>query len=200
MATKSTRKKQAAKKTVPKPATKPATKAKGPQLVEFQAVAAKLLGVDRRTLIEWAQKPGFPKVAKGWDVEAIRVWADGMGLGGSAKKPDSDKSKLYAIRLRHEAAAMQREELKLQQELGGLLDRDDVERMVQRVVATTKAVLEQLPDRLEQNLHGLVDAETRTRHRNATLAVIHDCYAVIEQMLSKDEDEEEEEKKGEKSS
>jgi hypothetical protein len=161
-----------------------------------QSAAAKALGIDRRTLIEWAQRPGFPDTSKGWDADDIRQWANGFGLG-QQRRPKDDKDELYRVHLRRETAAAEREELKLQRELGRILDVDDVRRLLERVVNTTKAVLQSLPDRLEQNLSALIDPTTKTRHREAITEVLRDSFAMIEQLLKGDEDpddEEEEEK------
>lgn len=183
-----------------KPPQKPPAKLeqeKKPNLFATQAEAARALGIDRRTLIEWVTRPGFPDTTKGWNVDEIRRWANGFGLGAARRSKD-DKHELYRVHLRRETAAAQREELKLQRELGRILDIDDVSRLIERVVNTTKAVLEQLPDRLEQNLNALIDPATRTRHREATTEILRDSFAVIEQLLKGDEDQDDEEEEEQK--
>lgn len=185
------------KAAIPPKAASPAEPNKPVERYQTQAEAARAIGVDRRTFIEWTGRAGFPLAVGGWwDVTKIRQWAESMGLGGKrANKPEDAKSELYEVRLRRETAQAGREELKLRQELGQLLDLEDVARMVERVIATAKAVLGQLPDRLDQNLASMIDTKVRRRHREAVVATLRDTYAIIEQMITGDDEEDEEEEK-----
>lgn len=191
MTAKAAAKKKSKKKAGAKPVDTPSP-APRPGVVKTQGQAAKVLGVDRRTLIDWMLKPGFPNSDAGFDTKAIRKWADAMGLGQAAPKRQVDPRAAEA-RVRREIAQAAREELALQNDLKRLLDMDDVARLLERVVATAQAVLEQLPERMVQTLPATVDEDSKHRVRNAAENVLKDAYAIIEQMLDGDADEEDEE-------
>ena len=54
-----------------------------PKIVREQKEAARLLGITDRGLRDWMKKPGFPDWSAGYDVDAIRAWADDLRLKGS---------------------------------------------------------------------------------------------------------------------
>lgn len=110
--------------------------------------AAKALGVGEATVDRWLREPGFP--GKSGDrgrrngyfpIAAIRQWAESRASGRAGNAEATSDAK----RRKLEAEAATRE-LELEERLGQLVDRSDVESVVSQQIATARSLLEEIPE------------------------------------------------------
>ena len=138
--------------------------------------AAQHLGVNESTIDRWLKEPGFPGKAgdRGrrngyFPIERIREWA---------QRSTANRSQADATNARHrelEARAATRE-LELDEKLGRLVDRDEVESLIVQQIATARSLLEEIPDaiaaampsKMPDRLRRLV---TRIARRKVTQAI-----------------------------
>ena len=102
------------------------------------AAAAKELGVDERTLKSWSSK-GCPWTRGAYDVVAIEDWRQKTLRPAGSKEIDEWET-------RRRAAVAQREELRLADQRGELIEVTVAVRIVKRHAAEVRLHLEQLPD------------------------------------------------------
>lgn len=131
-------------KTPPKPKAKEPT----PQIVREQKEAARLLGITDRGLRDWMKKPGFPDWSAGYNVDAIRAWADDLRLKGSLESEAEaeihrqleieklEQERIKTLQLRHKLAVQEHE----------LLPRRGWELFAATLMTSLGDWCEQLPD------------------------------------------------------
>lgn len=112
-----------------------------------QKQAAEQLGVTDRALRDWMHKPGFPDWSAGYDVDAIRAWADELRLKGSIEsEADADlRRKLEVEKLEQERIKTQQLRHKLAVQEGELLPRRAWELFAATVLTSLGDWCEQLP-------------------------------------------------------
>lgn len=122
-------------------------------VAKTRAEAARLLGVDERTISKWAADPTFPGKAGTagqrnghFPIEAIQRWRQQVTGGGVASEADVDPAQ--RLRLRKLAAETARREVDLEVKLGTLIDRDQAEATITAAIATARSLLEELPEQL----------------------------------------------------
>lgn len=146
----------------------------------------------------WAKEPGFPgRKGNGrggsnghYDLEAIRAWRDTAysrptNDGGGRKATEAAAASTAQtldgpeIRRRRDAADIKEREskaaileLEYLTKAGRILDREDVERSIARTIETAKAILEELPDRIEAGLPQECDTTIRELHRRVATDVV----------------------------
>jgi len=122
------------------------------EVAKTRADAARLLGVDERTLSKWAADPTFPGKAGTagqrnghFPIGAIKRWrAATSGQGGET----ADADPAQRLRLRKLAAETARREVDLEVKLGTLIDRDQAEATITSAIATARSLLEELPEQI----------------------------------------------------
>ena len=109
--------------------------------------AAQQLGVNESTIDRWLKEPGFPGKAgdRGrrngyFPVERIRQWSQ-REIAGRATTEDSTSARHRKL----EAEAAKRE-LELEERLGQLVDRGEVESLIAQQIATARSLLEEIPE------------------------------------------------------
>lgn len=109
--------------------------------------AAQQLVVNESTIDRWLKEPGFPGKAgdRGrrngyFPIERIRQWAD-RSIPSRATSGDSTTAKQRKL----EAEAATRE-LELEERLGQLVDRGEVESLIAQQIATARSLLEEIPE------------------------------------------------------
>jgi hypothetical protein len=147
----------------------------------------------------WAKEPGFPgRKGNGrggsnghYDLEAIRAWRDTAysrptNDGGGRKAADTARQSEAKevldgpeIRRRRDIADIKEREskagileLEYLSKAGRVVDREDVERFIARTIETAKAILEELPDRIEAGLPQECDTTIRELHRRVATDVV----------------------------
>lgn len=119
-------------------------------VAKTRAEAAKLLGVDERTISKWASDPTFP--GKSGDagarnghfpIEAIKRW---RGIGSTGSSSSEDDSPAARLRMRKLAAETLKKEIQNERELGRLIDREDQISTVTAAVSSMRSILEELPE------------------------------------------------------
>lgn len=124
------------------------------EVAKTRADAARLLGVDERTLSKWAADPTFPGKAGTagqrnghFPIGAIRRWrATTSGQGGET----ADADPAQRLRLRKLAAETARREVDLDAKLGTLIDREQAEATITSAIATARSLLEELPEQIAE--------------------------------------------------
>lgn len=130
-----------------------------------QSRAANVLGVHRRTLIEWIERGAPDKTLEGYDIGALRAWADlnsrvSAGPGWSDDEGDIDgaeyKQRLEMAKLRKmegEAAKVNAEaELKAflaKQTTQDVVHLDDVEQFLALFFGEARRVLMRIPQEMK---------------------------------------------------
>lgn len=108
--------------------------------------AARMLGVDTRTIALWLTDPTFPgksgaKNARNghFPIDDIKRWR-GEPRGGN--KSDA----VAALKIRKLAVETARREVELEQRLGRLISIDDVESTLATALSTARSLIEEIPD------------------------------------------------------
>ncbi len=124
-------------------------------VAKTRADAARLLGVDERTLSKWAADPTFPGKAGTagqrnghFPIGAIRAWRQQVSGNGEGRATDADPTTL--LRLRKLAAETARREVDLEIRLGTLIDREQAETTIAAAIASARSLLEELPEQLAE--------------------------------------------------
>jgi phage terminase Nu1 subunit (DNA packaging protein) len=111
------------------------------------AEAGKLLGVSEKTIDRWLREEGFPGRAGDqgrrngyFPIERIRQWSE-REIAGRATTEDSTSARHRKL----EAEAATRE-LELEERLGQLVDRGEVESLIAQQIATARSLLEEIPE------------------------------------------------------
>lgn len=156
--------------------------------------AALALGVAPRTLAGWLTDSTFPGKAGQpgcrdgvFPIAAIRAWHTATH-GVTDKTSSSDEEAAQAKRLKALIDA-DRAQLSLERELGSILDAEEQERFLRRLIATAKSLHEELPDRVEVRLPGDLSAEVRLRIRQAIEASSVEIMNGLGEAIAGDQDE-----------
>lgn len=134
------------------------------QIVKTHMALAQALGVSRRTVIEWTQRPGFPKLPEGgYDVDEVRAWhldnvapndtsnsAPDIGdLKEQLMRAELDKKLAETRKIKQEEIA---KEMKNRQIAGELVRADDQIAQWAEFLASAKAIIESFPDDLAKEM------------------------------------------------
>lgn len=170
-------------------------------IVQTIAKASALLGVNPRTLYEWAEKPGFPGRIGGrgradghFPIAEIKAWRAGIeaesGRGGTAKaetqKSQKIRGDLLEIKRIRELAELERETL------GTLVDAAEVTSFLQQTITTATTQLGELGDRIDAALPDRIGPKLRKILRRVTRKVVRETLGTIAELLRGDRDEKEE--------
>lgn len=127
------------------------------RVAKTRAEAARLLGVEERTISRWATDPTFPGKAgdRGaqnghFPIAEIDRWRNQVGGGGATSVTGQDPAQ--QLRLRKLAAETARREVDLEIKLGTLIDRDQAAAMITSAIATARSLLEELPEQISDAL------------------------------------------------
>lgn len=163
------------------------------EVAQTRGDAARSLEVSTRTIAEWLNTPGFPGRAgspgkqDGWfPIDAIRQWRDQSANPnvGAEKSPWRD---VY-----WEAKAKQ-EVLDLEERMGRLVDAEEVQRFLLRVVNSAKAVLDPMPDKVLASLPAGTKRKTKISIRKKVERDLHQAYEALAELITGDRDEHDEE-------
>lgn len=163
------------------------------QVVTTRAEAARVLGVSLRTLAEWMTSPTFPGTAGHsgrqdgyFPIDEIRAWRSAT-LGSSGGSP-ADAELLEARRLKLRIDN-DRAQIALEKELKSLGDTEAMARFAQRQIATAKALLGEMADKVESRLPAKVERPLRQVIRKAIEEVLAETLNAIAEMALGDQDE-----------
>lgn len=170
----------------------PAPSGSDQRIAVTRGEAAQALGVSLRTLADWLLDPSFPGRAGPpgrrdgyFPLEEIADWwakKNAAVAGPGAVGGESPRERL--VRLRAD-----QEEIELAKARGQVLPVVEIERLLRRTIATTKAVLSPLADELLVDLPVGVPAEAREQLRQRVSARLNEAFANIAKVLSGDEEE-----------
>jgi hypothetical protein len=194
-----------ARKPPPKPRRPSATKTTGEktaqpkQLPELIATtigeAATLLGISPRVFAHWATEPGFPgqpgepgKRNGNFPIDSIRTWHLATHAPSWRSRGSEDDEAAAARRLKLLIECDQAQ-VELERELGTIGDTETWAAFCRRVVAATKAQLEEVADRTLARLPGKIDAATRKIIRKAIEQTVADALNTIAELIAGDDDE-----------
>lgn len=154
--------------------------------------AARALEVSTRTLADWLTLPTFPGRAgspgkrDGWfPIDAIRQWRDRSANpnGGAEKSPWRDV---------YWEAKAKGEQLDLEERMQRLVDAEEVQRFLLRVVNSAKAILDPLPDKVLASLPADTKRKTKVSVRKKVERDLHQAYEALAELITGDHDEHEE--------
>lgn len=144
--------------------------------------------VSLRTVAEWLKDPTFPGRAGDpskrngfFPLAEIEAWRHAKDGTREAANLISPRERLLRIR-------GDRESLKYQKDLARLIDADEVERLLRRIIATVKSGLEPLADELTEALSAEMrealgeELQTRVNRR------LDEAFVVIAELLEGDTD------------
>lgn len=153
--------------------------------------AARLLGCGERSIHNWARQEGFPGtigqagMANSYlPIEKIKAWREGRGEPGGGEE-SGEMADLRKQKIRLEIDSRQ---IHVERELGTLLDADQAAGLMERQIATARALLDQLPDKIDTRLPGTTPPAVRKRIRKAVEQSIRDTYGALAEMKSGDTD------------
>jgi phage terminase Nu1 subunit (DNA packaging protein) len=112
-----------------------------------QKEAARILGITDRALRDWIRKPGFPDHSAGYDIAAIRRWADARSLKNSSKAKNREyiEQQIQEQKLRLETAKADKAERENEIAAGNVLPRDEYETFVREVISVARDRLTLIP-------------------------------------------------------
>lgn len=156
--------------------------------------AARLLGVDLRTLARYLKEADFPGRAGSpgrkdgyFPIEAIRAWMLERGFGQAAGRSPVDDA-LAQRRMSRLDLQIIGEQLDIEQRLGSVCDTEEVARFLERAVATAKAILGDIPDSVDGQLSTRAGPKFRRRLRRLIEAKIADALEALAEVLIGDTD------------
>jgi phage terminase Nu1 subunit (DNA packaging protein) len=130
-----------------------------------QGELAALFGVSRVTIMDWVQRGAPRKTAKGWDVDAMRVWREqnmrpAQWTGGDSKLVSaSDEARLLKAQADEREAKAALADLKLKIERGEYVPRSEVkDRDLARIAVVRRGLLG-LPRTAAPRVVGLTEKE-----------------------------------------
>lgn len=174
---------------------KPAAAEVPSQVVTTRAEAARILGVSLRTLAEWMTAPTFPGTAGSpgrqdgyFPIAEIRAWR-AAAIAPTGGTP-SDAEMLLARRLKVQIDN-DRAQVALEKELKTIADAGEVAQFIQRQIATAKALLGEMPDKVESRIPAKLDAKTRQVIRKAIEEVLAETLNALAELAAGDTDEKE---------
>lgn len=168
------------------------------QIATTRDEAARLLGVDLRTLARYLKEPDFPGRAGSpgrrdgyFPIGAIEVWkAARFGGDGRSAAADREMAEKKMSRL---DIQISRERLELERELGSICDVEEQARFYERQIATLKAILAELPDKIEAQLPPKVGRKFRQRLRRIVEQNHADALSTLAEIAEGDSDPTDEE-------
>lgn len=112
-----------------------------------QKEAARLLGITDRSLRDWMKKPAFPDWSAGYDIAAIRQWAEARSLKNSQKSKSLEQleREIKQEKLRLERAKADKAERENEIAAGNVLPRDEYETFVREVISVARDRLTLIP-------------------------------------------------------
>lgn len=150
--------------------------------------AAHALGVSLRTIAEWCKDPSFPgrpgdpsKRNGYFPIAEIEAWRHAKDGTRAAESLISPRERLLRIR-------GDREELKYHKDRARLVDADEIERLLRRIIATVKAGLEPLGDELAEALTAEMREALGPELIRRVNRRLDDAYTVIAELLEGDTD------------
>jgi phage terminase Nu1 subunit (DNA packaging protein) len=157
--------------------------------------AARLLRVNLRTLAGWLTEPGFPGKAGTpgrrdgyFPIEQIEAWRAARFAHAPAAASD-ETSRLRQKKLGFEVDEAQ---LDLETKLGTLLDKEQTAQLIERVIATAKAQLEEFPDQVDALLPAKAGPRLRSKVRRAAAKKIRQVLRTLAELVAGDTDAAEE--------
>lgn len=155
--------------------------------------AARLLGVSTRCFAEWLTDPTFPGKAGSpgrsdsyFPIDTIRRWMLASGKGPRSVPTDQE---LAAARRLKVQIDNDRAQVALEKELQSIADAGDVVKLIERQVATAKALLGECADKVDSRLPGKLDPQLRQTIRQAINEVMAETQNAIAETAAGDTDE-----------
>ncbi len=157
---------QSKPKTRAKAKTKiPVKKLKDPRISVTQKEAAYELGITARALREWQKEPGFPNWESGYDIPAIKLWAEGR----NKKNSEYDQihvdleEKIKRQKLRKETLQADKLAREAEEATGNILRRDEWETFAREQITIARDRMSLIPRNLcrhvPQKYHETIQAE-----------------------------------------
>jgi hypothetical protein len=172
--------------------TTPASPAE--EIVGTIGEAALALSVAPRTLATWLNDPTFPGKAghpgRGdghFPIAAIRAWH--LATHGVTDKSEHADEAAAAAKVKKAIVDSDRAHLALERELKSILDAEEFSKFLTRMIATAKAVHDEMPDRVEARLPGSLAADVKQRIRQAVEATIVEAMNALAEAIAGDTDE-----------
>jgi len=161
--------------------------AKPETIASTKEEAARLLGVSTRTLSDWQKQPGFPgepgrpgrRVAY-YPIERIQQW----------RETNVDDEGDSTVRQEIERLKLLEKQIELEKLVGTIVDAEEVDRFLQRVVATAKSMLDSLPDKVVAVLPAKTTETTRRAVRAAVESDLREVFSVLGELIEGDRDDE----------
>lgn len=162
------------------------------QVAATREEAARILQISPRQLSEWLTDPSFPGKAGSpgrrdgyFPIDQIEAWRASRFGGDGRAAANGRTAELRARRLEQDIDEAQIEIEKL---LGTILDAEETALLAERQIATTKAILEEMPDRIESSLGRGVAAKERRRIRKVVQQSVAMALAAIAEAAAGDKD------------
>lgn len=124
-----------------------------PDIEPVKKKAAQRLKISERSLTTWQKEPGFPNYDAGYDIPAIKKWAEARGRKNSdvdkrLQKLEEEFKKERNRKAKLEADRLSRRE---QEELGNILPRDEYEECRAEQISVARDRLMMIPRELCKN-------------------------------------------------
>jgi len=159
-------------------------------IANTRAAAAAHFGVSIRTLSTWSLDPTFPGRAGGpgrrdgyFPLVEIAQWLEGKPGGLEAIQDGQQTERVRLTKARADKAEI--EVAKLQGELG---DFAQIARFFERTIHNAVAVLQQMPDRVDNLLPPELPAAVRAAIRQTIDRTVHDTRTTLAELLAGDTD------------
>lgn len=163
------------------------------QVARTIAEAALLLDVAPRTLAQWQTDATFPGQAGTpgrrdgyYPIAAIRTWH--LATHGAQSRHGASDAELAAVKRLKAQIECDRDQVDLERELGTIHDTAAEERLIRRQIATAKALLEEMADKVQSRLPSKVPPAVRQRIRQAIEEVLAETLNAIAELAAGDTD------------
>lgn len=164
-----------------------------PQVATTRAEASLLLDVNLRTLATWLIDPTFPGKAGSpgrqdgyFPIAEINAWREARF--GADRRSGGPSDEVSSAKLRKTLIECDREQYEFERELKTILDYEETARLIARQIATAKALLEQMPDKVDSRLPAKFGPKTRRRVRRAIAEVLDETMQALAEMAAGDTD------------
>ncbi len=157
--------------------------------------AARLLGVNLRTLATWLTEPSFPGKAGSpgrqdgyFPIDQIQLWWQAR-CGADHRTKAGSSEEVAKAKLRRLLIEADLQQIELERATRSLLDADDVARLAERMIATAKTRLDQVADQVNARLPAKFPRQLRRMVRRTLLKAIAEACDDVAELVAGDSDD-----------